>query len=102
MPITTVLSPVAVLENLKGRVQRANKLFVKNPNATYWTLQSRESFVYQQAHYFFCSASRTTEQKFNLLVTLSKVTNGEWGDAICQSALGESLASALGEYANCP
>ena len=102
MQITTVLHPEAVLENLKGRVQRASKAFIKSPNATNWNVQTREAFAYQQAFYFFHSSTRTTEQKFNLLVRLSKVTHGEWPDAICLSAIGESLESALRDHANCP
>jgi hypothetical protein len=46
--------------------------------------------------------SRTQEEKFNLLVALSRDPDGNWGDAICLSALGVTLFAALREHANCP
>ena len=102
MQITTVLSPAAVVDTLKAQAQQASKNFIKNPNAFHWNRQTQTAFVYQQAYYFFGSVTRTQEQKFNLLVALSRDPDGNWGDAICQSALGVSLISALREHANCP
>jgi hypothetical protein len=99
---TTILTSTDVVESLKTRAKWANKEFIKNPNATRWNVQTRDSFVYQQAFYFFGSVTRTAEQKHNLLVILSKLPQGEWDDAICQSALGMSLVSALRDHANCP
>ena len=102
MQVTTVLSSDAVIDALKARAQQASKDFIKNPNATRWISQTRTAFVYQQAYYFFGSVTRTQEQKFNLLVALSRDPDGNWGDAICQSALGLSLFSPLREHRNCP
>jgi hypothetical protein len=102
MQITTVLSPAAVVDALKAQAQQASKNFIKNPNAFHWNRQAQTAFVYQQAYYFFWSVTRTAEQKHNLLVALSRDPDGNWGDAICQSALGVSLISALREHANCP
>ncbi len=102
MQVTTVLSPAAVVDALKARAQQASKDFLKNPNATRWIAQTRTAFVYQQAYYFFGSVSRTQEEKFNLLVALSRDPDGNWGDAICLSALGVTLFAALREHGNCP
>jgi hypothetical protein len=102
MQITTVLSPAAVVDTLKAQAQQASKNFIKNPNAFHWNRQTQTAFVYQQAYYFFGSVTRTQEQKFNLLVALSRDPDGNWGNAICQSALGVSLISALREHAVCP
>ena len=102
MQITTVLSPAAVVDALKARAQQASKDFLKNPNATRWIAQTRTAFVYQQAYYFFGSVTRTQEQKFNLLVALSRDPDCNWGDAICLSALGVTLFAALREHSNCP
>jgi hypothetical protein len=99
---TKILTSTDVIENLKSLAKFANREFMKNPNATRWNIQTRAAFVYQQAFYFFGSVTRTQEQKFNLLVALSRDPDGNWGDAICQSALGVSLISALREHANCP
>ena len=99
---TTILTSTHVIESLKTRAKWANKEFIKNPNAARWNAQTRDSFVYQQAFYFFNSVTRTAEQKYNLLVTLSKIPQGDWDDAICQSALGVSVRDALREHANCP
>jgi len=102
MQIIDTLTADQALKTLQGRVQQANKDFIKNPNAARWNIQTRTAFVYQQAFYFFGSVTRTAEQKHNLLVVLSRDPDGNWGDAICQSALGVSLISALREHANCP
>jgi hypothetical protein len=102
MQVTTVLSPAAVVDALKAQAQQASKNFIKNPNAFHWNRQTQTAFVYQQAYYFFGSVTRTQEQKFNLLVALSRDPDGNWGDAICLSALGVSLISALREHGNCP
>lgn len=102
MKVITTLSPAAVIETLQGRLEQASKDFIDHPNAARWNIQTRNAFVYQQAFYFLGSLCRTTEEKFNLLVALSRDPDGNWGDAICLSALGMSLSDALREHANCP
>ena len=99
MPINTILSPVQVLTNLKKRLQQANRDFAKYPNATHWNVQQRLAFTYQQAFYFLQSSTRTTAQKWDLLVDLSTDPLGNWGDTVCQHALGMTLQKALNEYA---
>jgi len=101
MKVITTLSPAAVIETLKGRLEQASQDFIDYPNATRWNIQTRNAFVYQQAFYFFSSLSRTTEEKFGLLCKLSK-NEEDWGNIICLSALGVSLSDALREHANCP
>ena len=101
-PVLTKLSFDDVLENLQARLKMAQRDFAKYPNATRWNVQTRDAFVYQQAFYFFGAVSRTYEAKVALLIDLAQETNGNWGDIICQHALGMPLAPALREHANCP
>ena len=99
---TTALNSTTVIATLKRRAQQASKDFIKNPNATHWIVQTRTAFVYQQAHYFFGSVSRSPSDKFTLLDLLANDPLGNWGDVICKFVLGVSLAEALREFATCP
>lgn len=99
---TTALTSTAVVDSLKTLLKWANRDFAKNPNATHWIVQTRAAFVYQQAHYFFGSVTRTAAEKQHLLALLEGEPNGNWGDVICQCALGVSLKDALREFGNCP
>ena len=101
-PPVETLTIKEVLFRLKINMQTANRDFAKYPNATRWTVQARSAFVYQQAFYFFGAVSRTQEEKIACLRALIEEPNGNWGDVICQHALGMPLAPALREYANCP
>ena len=98
----TILTRDEVMSNLKARVLQASKDFVKNPNATQWIVQTRAAFVYQQAYYYLHSGSHTVTDKMQLLHDISTEPNGNWGDVICQHALGMTLQAALREHANCP
>lgn len=91
-----------VLDTLKRCVKQASADFVKNPSATNWNVQTRCAFIYQQAHYYFYGVSRTYSQKHDCLYELCDTPLGNWGDVICQHALGETLQAALREHANCP
>jgi hypothetical protein len=99
---TITFTPEIVLTRLKSDLQRAQREFVKNPNALNWVLQTRDAFVYQQGYYYLHSGSRTHDDKAQLLQTLSKTPLGNWPEAICQAALGVSIKDALREHANCP
>ena len=98
----TILTRDEVMSNLKARVLQAGKDFVKNPNATGWIIHTRDAFVYQQAYYYLYSGSRTVAEKMQFLQDISTEPNGNWGDVICQHALGMTLLAALREHANCP
>jgi hypothetical protein len=98
----TGLTAEYVLQNLKARLQYAQKSFVKRPNSLNWNIQTREAFTFQQAFYFFNSMTRTYEEKQKMLVELSKVTNNDWGDVICKITFGESLSTILRAHQICP
>ena len=95
---TTTLTSSDVIAQLKARAQQASKDFIKYPSAINWTVQLRTAFVYQQAHHFFLSLSRSPNEKQNLLSMIDSEPNGNWGDVICQCALGTPLASAMREF----
>lgn len=98
----TALNSTNVVATLKARAQQASKDFIKNPNATHWIVQTRTAFVYQQAYYYLGNVSRTASEKQHLLDLLHNEQNGNWGDVICQCALGVGLTAALREFASCP
>lgn len=99
---TTALDSATVIATLKRRAQQASKDFIRHPNALRWMVQTRTAFVYQQAFYFLGTLSRTAQEKQHLLDLLENDTDGNWGNTICQCALGVSLSAALREFASCP
>ena len=91
------LAPHDVIVWSKNRLLDAQTSFALRPSALYWNETLRNMLIWQQVEHTFLRSG--VRPAYDLCSALAELEPEEWGDAICQHAIGESLDDALQHFA---
>jgi hypothetical protein len=93
----TTLTPHDVIVWSKNRLLQAQSAFAYRPSSLNWNETLLNMLIWQQVEHTFLRSG--VRPAYDLCSALAELEPEEWGDAICQHAIGESIDDALKHFA---
>ena len=91
------LAPHDVIVWSKNRLLQAQRDFAHYPSSLNWNETLLNMLIWQQVEHAFLRSG--VRPAYDLCSALAELEPEEWGDAICQHAIGESIDDALKHFA---